>query len=727
MSDPTTTKSDSDISSNSSWDVINESDNSTSNSLENLFDERNCDIQNVISEIYKDVDKNTFITIPDEESGNGTRSSPADGKSGAKRSNSKSPKEKGKRKSIVKPLSSLSIIASILTLTGISLLCLLFPISGGTEGMRELEKEYSAILHEVSTGSDKNQNGSPEIFNLLQRDDILQNIQQIITNNDSMGEEEMCMIEDEYENITTIDDQFVLPHPPDDVAANKVGPFEESTTKAAKPERMSDLDLQNKTTSLISGLRKNLLNPRFHILLCTILKDLYLLKMIRDLEGTRGTGQIPNIINDKKTNNKSKKADGGFGKKKEIPKKMKQKNLTNKPESNRKTKNGKKNGITPITNTTAAKSSNDYPQPYVPFNKEVFPNNRIEKPHNPDDENGKSECERRFQELDFRWESIGESHRQKVQEIKEKFKIELHQLREDEIEFPARNERMKRIRDKYIQHLKNDRERYLYHLRRLRDERHKIMKDICLKKKMILNSKDASVGNYAILLPETYNFQQKLDNIKKRENTKQLDTYTVTSYFGPMPPISLDRLKVFNENISSPSILEAKNRTLDPLNDTLRKYHLERMKNYYEKKDAYSLRKANSSGKTYGIENTTSPVDSEGNANNIPLSTSVLDRDHFSNTGIDKPVIEWTHDDEYQSVSDTDPLLGYNPLEIKRKRKQNKKDIYDVAFDGNGEKIKRADLNRQNQFKNHSPSRYQLLTKQDPLISRKVISFKGRL
>ncbi|CAG9840262.1 unnamed protein product [Diabrotica balteata] len=97
-------------------------------------------------------------------------------------------------------------------------------------------------------------------------------------------------------------------------------------------------------------------------------------------------------------------------------------------------------------------------------------------------ENGKSECERRFEDLDTKWKTVGKSHRQKIQEIKEEFKSQVFRIKEKEKVSSIRKQKIQLIRDKYTQKLRKDREKYFLQLRKIKDERQRTLNEVCRKK-----------------------------------------------------------------------------------------------------------------------------------------------------------------------------------------------------------------------------------------------------
>lgn len=138
-------------------------------------------------------------------------------------------------------------------------------------------------------------------------------------------------------------------------------------------------------------------------------------------------------------------------------------------------------------------------------------------------EYGKSECQKRFEDLEKKWEHIGATNRQIISNIRNSFQNEIDEIKDSDQEVSSRQQKIIITREKYTERLKTNREKYLRELGKLRDERQRILKQLCLSKKKLANSsKDVSVGNYAVILPRCYDFQQKLKVLKEQEDNTAL-------------------------------------------------------------------------------------------------------------------------------------------------------------------------------------------------------------
>lgn len=125
------------------------------------------------------------------------------------------------------------------------------------------------------------------------------------------------------------------------------------------------------------------------------------------------------------------------------------------------------------------------------------------------EESGKSECERRFDELDLyqkKFDSLKQSQRERIKLLKQKYKNEVSYIRDTEEESDARAEKISRTSQRFIKKMKLNRDKYLLELKKVRELRKKSTDE----KRKRENSKDASVGNYAVAIPSVYRFGESL-------------------------------------------------------------------------------------------------------------------------------------------------------------------------------------------------------------------------
>lgn len=136
-------------------------------------------------------------------------------------------------------------------------------------------------------------------------------------------------------------------------------------------------------------------------------------------------------------------------------------------------------------------------------------------------ETGKSECQRRFEELDHRqkkYENLKQDQKKKIKLLKQKFKNEVSFIKDTEEESEARAEKINRTSQMFIKKLKTNREKYLMELKKVKELRKKVAED---RKKE--NRKDAAIGTYSFSLPPIYDYGEKFKMIKEkfeRENNE---------------------------------------------------------------------------------------------------------------------------------------------------------------------------------------------------------------
>lgn len=311
-------------------------------------------------------------------------------------------------------------------------------------------------------------------------------------------------------------------------------------------------------------------------------------------------------------------------------------------------------------------------------------------------ENGKSECERRFEELDTRWSLLGQNHRQRIQQIKRKFLKEIDQIKLQECEGINRKQKIRVTREKFIQKLKADREVYLHRLRKLRDEKQDTLSEMChsFKQNRNLSSKDVSVGNFAVVLPNEYDFSKKLEEMKNKErgtegNQLQAINNTTISYIPPVIEENNNTLKIFNDE------------EFPPLTVPKRKHTSKRVR-------LLKKRLAQNDGKEV-----------EDVVKNIVSSLS-------------KSLVVKTEEEASPSENTSTDEGTFVP--VVKKKKTNKRDVnrlYDAAFENQSKKIRKQDLRK---WRNNFELDYKnggsepILSKQDPqkVYKQKVIH-KGLL
>lgn len=312
------------------------------------------------------------------------------------------------------------------------------------------------------------------------------------------------------------------------------------------------------------------------------------------------------------------------------------------------------------------------------------------------EENGKSECERKFEELDSRWSLLGQNHRQRIQHIKRKFLKEIDQIKLQESEGVNRKQKIRLTREKFIQKLKADREIYLHRLRKLRDEKQDSLNEMChsFKQNRSLSSKDVSVGNFAVVLPNEYDFRKRLEEMKNKQHDNEGNKFqainnTTISYVPPVIEENNNTLNIFNEQEFPPFIVPKRKHT---------------------SKRAKLLKKRL-------VQN-----DGKEVAEVVKNIVSSLSKTLVAKTEEEAPLLENTSTDKESLV----PVV--------KKKKTKKTDVnrlYDAAFEKQSKKIKKQDLrkwckNYEMDYQNSSSD--PVLSKQDPQkVYKQKIIHKGLL
>jgi hypothetical protein len=130
------------------------------------------------------------------------------------------------------------------------------------------------------------------------------------------------------------------------------------------------------------------------------------------------------------------------------------------------------------------------------------------------DDSGKSECQRRFEELDQhqkKFENLKQAQRNRIKLLKQKFRNEVSFIRDTEEESEARAEKINRTSQMFIRKLKFNREKYLFELKKVRELRQKVSD---ARKKE--TTKDAATGSYSVSLPPIYDYGEKFKMIKEK-------------------------------------------------------------------------------------------------------------------------------------------------------------------------------------------------------------------
>ncbi|XP_066149272.1 uncharacterized protein [Euwallacea fornicatus] len=306
-------------------------------------------------------------------------------------------------------------------------------------------------------------------------------------------------------------------------------------------------------------------------------------------------------------------------------------------------------------------------------------------------ENGKSECEKGFEELESRWSALEQSHRETVQQIKDTFQKKMNEIKEREIESFNRQQRIQVTRDEFIQRLKAHREAFLHGLRKLRNERKKLLHEICynFKKYRDWSNEDISAGNCTIVLPDGYDFVKKLEAIKNKERYNlQTSNDEAFSY---IPAKELESTP--HDEIPEEPLLKSKNKLF-----------------------GMSVRPLEQIQAKKGIKEFTKVAHNVATAPLEAASKPLVSKLEEAGASTPQPAPEeaWPHDEAYEAV---------------RKRKKSKRDLsklYEVTFEKQSEKIKKQDVMKWG--KKLKPVPLNALSKQDPSkAQRQKIMRKGLL
>lgn len=133
-------------------------------------------------------------------------------------------------------------------------------------------------------------------------------------------------------------------------------------------------------------------------------------------------------------------------------------------------------------------------------------------------ENGKSECERRFEELDShrkKSQEVCSKHKLNIQQIKQQYRNEIDAIKDSNIEPMVRLQKIQTLREKYKFQLKKNREMYVREMTKMKRMRTKMLKDLCTQKNVDLEMKDVAVGSYVVPIEE--DFYSRLQKIKDKE------------------------------------------------------------------------------------------------------------------------------------------------------------------------------------------------------------------
>lgn len=390
------------------------------------------------------------------------------------RSKSKKQRKKKKAKSRLSKtdtISILSLAASVLTITGLTLLMMMFPSSVSKTEYEQVQDNYVNIMTSQESNLDeviKNITRSSEVLEIAHNSNMLSNMTDIIKNGSGPNGE--LLNEDLLSNITT---EFNDKINQSDKKRKTFMDAIRSVRNNTSPLYKSIFKGFGVTTGhAIKSLEELFVDTNFQRIVCTLLQDVCLIKLIYELNKKLATDST-NQVDSTRTNSNIRKS-----------------------KSKRK-----------VTPTTDSKKLANTPDKF---------NNKL------------NEAENKIKELHSQIQHIGSVHRKNIQNVKEKYKAKLNDIKK-ETDLKSKNKLIQRTHDKYLQKLKLHREDYLKQLEEVKEERRIIMREICNAKcQKDKGQKDECVGNYGVLIPGCYDFQERLKEMKKNVNQTYLPTTNVS-------------------------------------------------------------------------------------------------------------------------------------------------------------------------------------------------------
>ncbi|VEN61397.1 unnamed protein product [Callosobruchus maculatus] len=774
MSLPDTNKSGTDVSSNSSWSVIEETEDSRNSSLQDILiqppthkidgsdeDARSSDIEN------------SFITIPEDAAwtADPNEHTPPPRKS-----------KKRSKKPYAEPLSIVTIIASILTITGITLLCMLFPQDIDTQSYDQLHRTYIEVVSKVDESVPETINKTSEVLKVVQDADLLNKIHQRLECDDgeqcSCKEEDTCSADDEATVSDTDHDEFgtFAGKTEKKVSLGRKTKSKVTTKKAKKQAGVSDIKEEIEKT-VVTPQPKKIRHPK------TVTRTKAAPSNLRmPLQPREAKDQV-NVSELKKE---------AVTKQKNVP--VLQAAVLAPPQFSK----IEAKLATPVDNQKAdSPKSEQQPVPFasVSVTKKLLPAqksafdvlDRMTK---------RNDSQQRIEELRKKWESAGNEHRERIQLIKAEFKDEVQQAKQAEMASSQRALKIKIIRDKYVARLKMDKERYLAQLRRFREDKQRLIDDICLKVKQQTNQKDASVGNYAVLLDE-YDFRQTLKNLQCNQSRSfYLESMNLLS-----PRDTPENLAKFQSGDDTAIDLDIPDvSTTGSSQNLTASYASKLLAEPKEKNNSSSQKRNETKGQqqAQALENASIHEDvrkTVSNESTIARSLSTLNKKLSNSTTLmrqkfareekrektplerlralrnnkEDTWLEYDHEDNYSSstneetrveedrrnnndssvhatvpVAKEDDTSGEETenensiqdppsteddegqFKVVIRRKGRKRDIYGAAFDENGQKIKATDMLKWGLERRLRSPQSSVLSKQDPKrVVKDKFSFKG--
>nr|CAH7738553.1 unnamed protein product [Callosobruchus chinensis] len=466
MSLPNTNRSGTDVSSNSSWSVIEENENPPNSSIiqpetdkvdGSDEDARTSDIEN------------SFITIPEDAAWtvDPSEHAPPPRKS-----------KKRSRKPYAEPLSIVTILASILTITGITLLCMIFPQDIDTQSSDQLHRTYMEVVSNVDGNVSETINKTSEVLNVIQDADLLSKIHQTLEC--EYGEECSCKEEDNC----SADEEAT-------VSDSDHGEFEEIAGRKEKRVSLTK-KMKSKVTSKKVKRHASVSDTKEETAKITKSpeKNKHLRAAAKNKAESSNLKIQPNSKVAKDQVNVSETNKEEVAEANNVPV-IQTASLAPSQFSKIEAKlatpvdNQKEDSLESIQQP-ALLSSGSVIKRLDAQQKSAFDlSDRMTK---------RDDSQQRMQELKKKWKSAGNEHRDRIQLIKAEFKDEVLQAKQTEMDSFQRVYKIKIIRDKYAARLKMDKERYLAQLRRFQEDKYRLIDDVCRKLEQQTTQKNAS-GN----------------------------------------------------------------------------------------------------------------------------------------------------------------------------------------------------------------------------------------
>lgn len=703
MSDINNSKSNSDVSSEESWSVIdslNTEPNKTS--LESIVViDKDTNEEDVV-EPHSD---KSFVDLT-EETHHEAKKLPK--KSGSKKLKSK----KKKCKELPFNISLLIMMACVITVSGISILSTIF--ANEKHAIHKLETDFSEQLRQ----------SEPEIDVIFKKtSEIVANYSEMLSNVEG---DDICPLENPFLTNATLDEAF--------------GPVFKELVQWNVTEANPSNSPYDKLQNVVSNIYRAIKDPYIHLLLGTLLQNVCLTKVLLGMwsENTKtDTGSkktVKNNVGLDKNKIDTKSTLSLRTKRKLLEKRIK---LFEKQIALKKPSLGSRN----VNNISPSPPKVDLDHQALNITGVKID---MQQP-NENQQGGKVESKN----LDIGIERIENSHPRKAKQRQQDVSSKL--LQKDVNGNLVHTENSK-IRDKYMLILEIERQKYLTQLRKEREQNQKAMAELILQKNLMQASKDAAVGNFGVTISSYYDFKEKLKSHQNNgwnsasNSTSDTANTQYVKASNKVSKIALERSLSGTENIQKPkmNLDERIVKRTDLIHESLpsisdvkatRKQAVETLTN--GSLNVLLHNTSETEGKTHANKEA---VHINKSVSNIMKTDAhqdkmfygrnpALDTESYPTTEISpiKNLSEQTESELSEAFSeDDDPA---NQFKVVIRRKHRKRDVYQAAFDKNAGRAMLDDIIRWND-KPKAIRKYKELPfhKQDPRRSYKaVVIHKGLL